>query len=235
MRIHTALAGLALAAVATSAHAADPRVIEPLDFGASAFKPAIHDWTGPYIGVHAGYGWSTHTTDFFVGAGPVPAATGSTSNSRGVWGVQAGYDADLDGLMWGIEVDFSYIGDRAAHTLAGFSPDVRMDWVSSARLKLGVTWDAFMIYGTGGAAMSEVRMRELNTGWSTEDYRFGWVAGAGAEVSLTPEWSLRGEWLYYDFGKDRNNIILAGAPTPGIRHDMNMHTVRAGLNYRFAP
>src|SRR4051794_36778353 len=65
----------------------------------------VFDWTGFYVGAHAGFSRGFSRT---VLSDPLPAATGNTFDGM-VGGVQAGYNYKLtSGLLLGIEADFSF-------------------------------------------------------------------------------------------------------------------------------
>jgi outer membrane immunogenic protein len=70
---------------------------------------------------------------------------------------------------------------------------------------------------------------------------FGWTMGGGVEVALTQNLSLKAEYLYADFGSQRHVLdpnfaanYNSDNPTARDRFaDWDIHTIRAGLNYRF--
>jgi outer membrane immunogenic protein len=65
----------------------------------------------------------------------------------------------------------------------------------------------------------------------------GWVAGAGYEWMIAPNWALRGEYLYYGFTGNNNTGTLtfpiAGATLTGTSGKLNTSVVRVGLDYKF--
>jgi outer membrane immunogenic protein len=62
--------------------------------------------------------------------------------------------------------------------------------------------------------------------------RQGWTVGAGFEWAFAGNWSGKIEYNYMDFGK--RSVLLTGDDDiePGI--DQRLHTLKMGLNYRFA-
>lgn len=192
-------------------------------------RPAIHDWTGAYAGIHAGWGWGEHSAKIFG------FDLGSLDTDGLVVGLQAGYRSQDSGFVWGLEADVSYFdhGVRDQGFLFGFPYDARadMNWVGSLRLVAGVPLDNVLLYATGGLAASRLTAEETITGISHISHKkhlWGWTGGVGGEFALSPAWSARGEWLYYDFGKTDHRIV--GIP---VTTEHNFHVVRAGLNYRF--
>ena len=109
------------------------------------------------------------------------------------------------------------------------------------RARLGISIDRFMVYGTGGLALGEIRAT-LDDYYSagtvtTHDTNthVGWTAGGGVEYALTEHVTLKGEGLYYDLGTegysfiedpDRVNPITLDAETTGW-------LARAGVNVMF--
>ena len=65
----------------------------------------------------------------------------------------------------------------------------------------------------------------------------GHTIGAGAEWALSRDWTLRGEYLYLDFGNVTINsptVQPAGDfNTARTTADLTAQIVRLGLNYRF--
>jgi outer membrane immunogenic protein len=72
----------------------------------------------------------------------------------------------------------------------------------------------------------------------------GWTVGGGVEWALNKSWSLKGEYLYVDLGSADYNYIgtrtgvgggTAGSShtTDGFNGDLDLQTVKIGLNYKF--
>ena len=192
----------------------------------------VYDWTGLYFGAHAGFGRGHSNA---VLSDPSIA---TTSNSFGgpIGGLQAGYNMQLPSrIVLGFEADVSfpnYIdGNSVISTLATAKSYVveQMDFVGSARGRLGYAAGPWMFYATGGLAFTGERY--LNTPAIGNDekklaMRLGWAAGGGVEVAFAPHWSLRLEYLYSEF------------QNAGVRFDsgamhastLNFQALRVGLN-----
>jgi hypothetical protein len=55
------------------------------------------------------------------------------------------------------------------------------------------------------------------------------------EFGLTPNWSAKAEYMYFDLGTDRYNAIASGTPINiPIDAGVTGSVVRVGLNYRFS-
>lgn len=219
---------------------------------------AVYNWTGFYIGANAGYGWgrdpfSEALTEFIPPAQPV---TLSGPNSQGfLGGFQAGANWQTRSVVGGLEIDLSGSSVKGTSSVAGVlfgTPFTQMqtdkfDWLGSGRARLGylVTPDT-LLYGTGGLAWTRLTQTATavnpfdTTVTTTPSWRFGWAAGAGAEMRLwNSNWIGRVEYLHYDFGNAGSTI---GGLTNGVlfeytvdttsRH-LTVDTVRAGVDYQF--
>jgi outer membrane immunogenic protein len=202
------LSGVALAvlAIATPASAADMATRGPV-YKAPAAAP-LFNWTGFYVGAHAGYGWgdaSGLSTDGWFGGGQIGVNYQFAPN----W-------------VWGVEADVSGAGIDGGNTAtARFKTDV----FGTARLRLGYTVDRVMFYGTGGLAWAD--SKATLAGVSDSQTNFGWALGGGIEYAFAPNWSAKIEYIHADFGKDNYNIPVS------TRIDNSVDTVKVGVNYLF--
>ena len=124
-------------------HRHDRVMAADVPIGMPVKAPAIRsvfDWTGLYVGAHAGFGRGSSTA---VLGDP---ATGTTSNSFGgmIGGVQAGYNYQLpSGMLLGVEADFSFpdylTSNSVVSSLATVRSDVteQSDYMGTARGRVG--------------------------------------------------------------------------------------------------
>jgi len=220
---------------------------------------APFNWSGFYIGINGGGGWGRSRFDF-TGVG---TTTGDFDVSGGLIGGTAGFNVQTGSVVWGIEGDIDWSGIRGSNgnrpTLpavggfvcngpigaggTGFTCRTQNDWLGTLRGRLGWAAGNFMPYITGGAAFGNVRARIVSDPLlpvfgGDEETRVGWTAGAGVEWAITPAWSVKAEYLYVDLGTMtcQQQIVVGGAgcsalTTTDVR--FQVHTVRAGINYRF--
>ena len=156
-------------------------VAQPRYRGSSA---QVANWTGFYAGVHAGWGWvsgdpgvaSLNTTGY---ASPVFETPNLDLNRNGpLFGGQIGYNWQVN-PRWviGIEGDITGTGLKSSATgtpnclppfcaggplpIAGASQQMDRDvnWLASLRARLGYSWDASMVYLTGGAAWANINYK----------------------------------------------------------------------------
>ena len=68
------------------------------------------------------------------------------------------------------------------------------------------------------------------------DTRVGWTVGAGAWYMFASNWSVKGEYLYLDFGTLNGNGVLT-PPVAGVALTSAMrltaNIARVGVNYHF--
>jgi len=243
----------------------------------AAAQDAPADWSGLYIGLHGG--WASSSTSGALGyndaafpnitAVDVFGSVDRDLSDADGWlgGVQIGYSHQVGAIVLGIEADIAHIdGDAsgAFTTADGFTTwNITSDIHSLATLRgrLGFVAGPLLIYGTAGPAWARSTSENSvacvgcpvtpwATGEATESH-FGWSAGAGAEWALGGGWSLKGEYLYVDLGRQNHQFVgtaLSGAPadetSPGsgvyryqsdsFDSEMTLQSVRVGINYRFS-
>ena len=193
---------------------------------------SVFDWTGLYVGAHAGFGRGSSTA---VLADP---ATSTTSNSFGgmIGGVQAGYNYQLpSGMLLGVEADFSFpnylTSNSVVSSLATARSDVteQSDYMGTARGRVGYVAGPWLVYATGGLAWAGERFLNtpaIGSNEKTLHTRLGWAAGGGVEYAFAPHWSLRLEYLYSQFGKADITFPSATQYTSNL----DFQSLRVGLN-----
>jgi high affinity Mn2+ porin len=192
--------GLSLLALEGPAGAAEMPVKAPQ-------LQAVFDWTGLYIGAHAGYSRGSSST---VLSDPTSIAA-SNSFSGMIGGVHAGYNVRLSsGLLLGVEADITFpnflTSNSIVSSLATAQSDVTEQWdyVATARGRVGYAAGPWLAYATGGLAWAGERFLNSPANGSDEkvlNTRLGWAAGGGFEYAFAPHWSARLEYLYSRFEK----------------------------------
>ena len=214
-------------------------------------------------------GFSTTPGSTALGLGPggtnIPLfatqLTGSFDLSGFIGGGQLGCNLQVGVWVWGVEVDGSatnksgqqnaatgpnlLIGPNVVQNQLNFW-ELQERWLVTARGRLGWTiWDKTMVYVTGGAAWAKIDSslwvigNQIATGIQQTNTRSGWTVGGGLEYALGYGWSVKGEFLYVDFG-DWNTLncvaVGPGCPTGTITNvnvNLKDYVWRAGMNYRF--
>jgi opacity protein-like surface antigen len=114
-----------------------------------------------------------------------------------------------------------------------------VDWVATARARVGfLPTERLLVYGTGGAAFAHLEATEALEQFggavnraSNSNVEVGGVLGFGAEFALTPNWSLKTEYLHHDFGK----LPTAPGDSEGTGFSSSLDTVTVGVSFKFGP
>jgi outer membrane immunogenic protein len=244
MRILLGAAGISLLLVAaplSGAGAADMPLKAP-----PAPAPVAPTWTGTYVGINGGYGrGTTNLTDLFA------VTSGNFSQSGGVAGGTFGGNWQSGQWVLGFESDYDWADINGTLTTAGppfglcslgggTTCFTKIKEFSTERMRAGVDWNGWLLFGTGGAAFARVNAGENPCGPDAfggfscgEKWRSGWVAGVGIEKMFAPHWSAKLEYLHFDLGNEQQFTSAAGAGGLNAvkvleRGDM----VRLGINYQ---
>ncbi len=193
--------------------------------------------------------------------------TGNMAGKGVSTGAHFGYNWQfVPSYVLGIEGDWSWTNTKSSMSQTWISTDPvahpgglrpgaatnlssQEDWISTVRARFGyVLTPSTMVYATGGAAWAQVNNSALAhneassfvSSASTTRLVPGWVVGAGVEVALGSNWSLRGEYLHYDLktaGSAGNDISFQGNPIGFVSNytwgDTTIESVRGGLSYKF--
>lgn len=192
-------------------------------------------WTGPYVGLQAGYNW-------FESDNRVNGFSPSTSPDGPSVGAFAGYNYQFDNspLVIGVETDLNYGGADARRHTAGFTglSDTRIrnesDFNGAVRGRIGYAFDRFLVYGAGGLAYSdrEVKARAEGAGGvsgSDDTIAVGWTVGGGVEAAISDNVTARVEYRYSDYGTD--SFSVAGSR---VKSDLTENRVMLGVGYKFS-
>jgi outer membrane immunogenic protein len=236
-RIGTAVAVLAAWLAAGPAIAADVGPAPAAPAKAPPYIAPLYDWTGFYLGGHAGPGWSSSTIGDPTGAAFAPrGADVNVSGSGWLAGGLMGYNRQLGAWVFGIEGDLSYTDIRGS-TTSPFGPNIttQSNWLGTVTGRLGIAWDRTLLYAKAGAAFGEVdyTVRAPTVVSRGTDTRTGWTVGAGAEYALWDNWSVKAEYNYIDLGtRTVTTTSPAGAPLPADAK-VTEHMIKLGASYRF--
>ncbi|NOJ50250.1 outer membrane protein [Bradyrhizobium archetypum] len=197
---------------------------------------AIYDWSGLYIGINGGWGFSD--------------ATGGTV------GGQIGYRQQMGQAVFGIEGQGNWADFSGSNVSTTFPLNTNRSTTDAFGLitgLIGYTSNNVLLYAKGGAAVmsNAYQVTSTLTGAqvaSIDNTRLGAAVGAGVEVGFAPNWSVGVEYNHL-FMPDANVSFAtaAGGPPRGpdnggqptvvatdrIRQDFDLLTLR--LNYKFSP
>jgi outer membrane immunogenic protein len=188
----------------------------------------IYNWTGFYIGGHVG--------------GAFPGGNGlESSDARFLGGVQGGFDYQFaNNWVLGAEAQYSWLTGNSGSGVVfpgGTVVTSNTDQLGSVTGRLGYAFGPALLYAKGGYAWRGnnnlgVSVAGAPVSFTTDaNHRDGYTVGAGLEYLFAPNWSVKGEYQYYNFGS--TSFTSGPAPIVGSRFRDDEHTVKLGINYRF--
>lgn len=203
-------------------------------------------------------------TGYFASSSvPAIATVGAQNPSANGFsgGGQIGFNLQHKHILLGAEADFGGMNVSASATGTATYPccaptaftitqTVETSWLFTMRPRVGVVAGPVLIYGTGGLAVTDANYQALFTDTFATAHEtggqdstlVGWTAGAGAEFKLNRRWSIKGEYLYANFGSESSTSTNLTAFTPAISFPTNVfthsvevhaHIYRFGFNYHF--
>ena len=124
------------------------------------------NWTGFYLGIQGGYGFGQ--ADHIANFGPaILDVSGTFSADGGIVGVTGGYNHQFGHFVLGLETDVSktWLSGQTAGIPPAFCPTggptanckSSLDWLVTARPRLGYAFGQFLPYIDGGLAVAGVR------------------------------------------------------------------------------
>ncbi|TBW34720.1 porin family protein [Siculibacillus lacustris] len=222
--LRVAVGSLAFATATATGFAADLSRRAPVAQQPMVAQASAYNWTGLYAGVNLGGDWVLDKARVGGGNTNIDGATV-------FGGVQAGYNFQTGPWVLGVEGDIGYGDSSKTKSVIGGTLNSQKDWSGTARARAGYAFDNFLVYGTGGLAVANFRTK-ASDGFTTEkksDVRAGWTIGGGVEYAVARNISVKGEYLYSDYGRENHNFGNVGP----VRQDVSDHLVRVGLNYKF--
>ncbi len=181
------------------------------------------NFTGPYAGATAGYGWSDVDATFTapgVSISDDADVNGWQGGLLGGYGFQfgQGYDYVWNGYM-GIEASYEF--SNADDSLFGTGID--KDDIISVSLRPGLTWgDTALGYGIIGYSRTQFKSG------GDDDWVGGLVLGVGTEVGGFGPIKTRIEYVYTDY-EDSN----FSSGVNNLSADAHDNAVKAAAIYRF--
>ena len=254
-----AVATAAVLVIPAESRAADMPRKAPV--GAPLAAVAESSWAGSYLGLFAGYGGgiARSTAPFNPGPGFFYNFGGNPYSfpANGFFGgATLGYNWQSGALVAGIEGEIGYLGLRGSSldpngVAAGF-PDTttsfRSDFFGALSARLGIATGAALLYAKGGGAVLNAKGTTVDpcvappAGCGTETLfmsgrktMLGWSGGGGVEWRFAPNWSIKAEYVYFDFGNLRTFGISSVGDPYFQTISVTAHTGKINLNYRFLP
>jgi outer membrane immunogenic protein len=186
-------------------------------------------WSGFYVGVNGGYGWSAQSSTLDTtaydgyGDGYYGYDSAKLTKEGAFGGGQIGYNIQRDRLVYGIEFDIQAAdikGSKSSEASADEGDVITdaqvkssLDWFGTLRGRVGYLFGNSLLYATGGLAFGGVNDSLSMTANRTYPYEHdssdvasknttltGYAVGGGFETPLTPSLTFKAEYLYLDLG-----------------------------------
>jgi outer membrane immunogenic protein len=215
--------------------------------------PALTDWAGFYVGLHAGGQFGHSETndldDYYFFADHHFGYSESGANLGG----QLGYNFQFRRIVIGPEFDLGYMnldGDGiepqpALRRIGVGTGSSDSDFYTTLRARIGYALGAqgdWLLYATGGGIGVNYHTRFMAVEnnicgimASTTDFNWGYAVGGGVEKKLGRHWSIKAEYLYFSLDEQSfsgEEVQVAG-DFYRFEGDTMGHIVRAGLNFQF--
>jgi opacity protein-like surface antigen len=169
-----------------------------------------------------------------------------------------GLEVDLEGIAGGNERSFFGVTHPAVALGAPITATFKENggFAGDVTGRLGYAWGNWLLYAKGGFAWFNPDISARATvfspatglpiatigGFDNNTTLTGWTVGGGVEWLLNPNWSVKVEYLFYDFGLNDNNWNATFCPVGGgacgsfaswrvFDHDLTVNTVKLGVNY----
>jgi outer membrane immunogenic protein len=237
---------LGAAALSGAALAADMPVKAPARI--IPLPVPVYNWTGCYIGGHAGGGWgriewtnTANSTTF----GDLSPGNGFTQTKSGfIGGGQSGCNYQINQWVFGIEGTFagtSIKGD-VANTTFGAGDDLfstKINSIATVVGRIGYAFNNWLPYIKGGYAGADVKFSVSDsvgpfTGSGSETkWLSGWTFGGGLEYGLTPNWILGVEYDYIGLQTKSYNVSGTSAGVYSFDVKPSIQQVVARVSYKF--
>ncbi len=221
-------------------------------------------WAGYYIGLNAGQGQAetdserTITDNAYFAAANLTAVEEASmmalDEETFLGGAQVGVNWPMgEHFVLGFEVDAEGFGNDTSSSATVVYPalgpntftvtsSLEQTWLATARLRLGVGNDWFLLYGTGGYAGSDIKFTQTFSDTFTPfptqvvenaEFRSGYSYGGGIEVMIESGASIKVEYLYLDLG-DITAVgpIADGVTTSNGKAEVKDQLVRVGINFQ---
>jgi len=210
------------------------------------------EWTGFYIGANVGGTFGdvdiTGVSEATTYVNIAPGQVFSLEPDGILGGAQLGYNFEMSGWLFGLEVEGHGMDFDDALGVGGSSDvlSVESEWGATATARLGFILSAnSLLYVKGGYAAGNIKTSYLDTSGlptdtgllETDETHHGWVVGAGFEHAIGEHTSFGVEYNYIDLGETDHSGVASGVGGgPVVNNvDVQHHTVTARLNYHFNP
>ncbi len=191
--------------------------------------------------------------------GPFNVSSGANTAASLLGGVQIGYNYQIQNWVLGVEGEASGTGLQGSNRDPIY-PNINQsetDFVGVLGGRIGYAWDRLLLYGKAGGAWAHDEYSvfsnttftvgggspppvTVTTGTLVDAAtvnRFGYMLGAGVEYALTPSWSIKAEYEFLDFGRQRVTLTPTTTVVSPFDEDIaqRIQLAEIGFNYKLDP
>jgi outer membrane immunogenic protein len=232
-KYHVQLLALMLTSVAALA-AANAADMYPAGPGGYKDGPVVQTWTGFYAGAYFG-GIRDNGKITLKDDDPAESSSERSNGSGAFGGGTLGYNFQRGHFVFGPEIDLGGMDIKAKKSFRNDPPDfgsISSGFTGDFTGRLGYTTGPLLFYAKAGGAFYDADFKTNEDPIITKktDTLWGWTAGAGVEYLVNRSWSIKAEYLHFDFG---STSIFDGADT--TKFQPRVDSVKAGVNYHILP
>ena len=190
-----------------------------------------YEWSGIYVGAHAGGGAARF--DFTRGSAAAVGTPGTKLDFDGaMFGPVTGINFQDGVFVYGLEGDASF-GDLDGRNRVFTLPSIDIEAIGTVRARAGFAIDNVLVFATAGLGIASVESSERAGLMRDSKIHVGVVTGAGAEYAMNQNLIGRVEVMTGWYGSERHRY---GAPVPHS-HGIDFGTIigRASLIWKFGP
>lgn len=211
------------------------------------------NWSGLYVGAHAGYAWGDASTTDDIKDWCAPSDTACIKKYVGPFdfdldgafgGGTIGFNFQHRGIVFGPEAEIGYLDLTGSRRTDSSNPNryqtLEVDGGFYAVLggRVGAAFGNTLIYGKGGWVWWDTDATQTTTtpGFTTHGTGgySGWAYGGGIEHALSGGWSIKAEYLHFDLDTEGGDQTRNDdGYTFNNWTDIDADTVKVGLNYKF--
>ena len=222
---------------------------------AGALSPALvyksppgrytYDWTGIYFGADGGFGWTTFNGTLLDAIG-TPLTPFSYRVNGPVAGLFVGGNYQINKAVLGVEGDWQWsnllgnnqvlapLGAAGTFPSGPFLVSTTVKDYASVRGRLGLAFDRFLVFGTGGWAWGNPLTSYALVGaapfFNNGGSSTGWTAGLGVDYAFTDSVVGRIEYRYTSL--ETSGFVSTATNTAAASDRLPISDLRAGIAYK---
>ncbi len=218
-------------------------VTSPLPFMRYGFP-----WAGFYAGGSAGGMWANDGITDLDGLNAPLDPSGfkySLKNAGAIGSGVAGYNFQYLQFVFGIEADLGGIvlnrtmAEPNTFAPLGVTNHLGSGFYSDVTARLGYAAGHTLVYAKTGWVFYSGAASVTNDGHfgggtaATGSYSGGLTVGGGVEYAFTQVWSVKLEYLHFEFGSKAATLVTPVQGRFGFPNDLAADAVTAGVSYHF--